>query len=64
MVGVKGGGIITFDTVTFAVRRVISLHCEGNTDCNSIIKYFIAISNGTDLHHIKFATFALLLYLW
>lgn len=58
MVGVKSGGTITFGTVTFTVQHVISLHGEGNTDCNLIIKQFVAVSSGTDLHHIKFDTFA------
>ena len=63
VVGVKGGKTITFDSVMFTVGHVISLYGKGNTDFNLIIKQFSALFSGTDLYHIKFATFALLPYL-
>jgi hypothetical protein len=65
IVEVNGGGTVTFDSVTFTVWHVISLYGEGNIDCNLIIEQSSAVpvSSGTDLHHIKFATSAILLYL-
>jgi len=62
MVGVNGGGTITFDSVTFSVRHAIGLYGEGNADCNLVIKQFSAVSSGTDLHRIRLAAFTLLLY--
>lgn len=60
VVGVKDNETTTFDSVMFTVGHVISLYGKGNADCNLIIKQFSAVPCGTDLNHIKFATFALL----